>query len=180
MVEATERMRLLIADILASSAAAQRSEELGPVDCGRLMDLTLEALEATLHDRGAEVVVSNLPTVPGVEPQLAQLFQNLLANAVKFTPASESPRVDVSAECDGSFHEFSVSDRGIGVEAQYRERIFGMFQRLHRRDEFAGSGLGLAICRKITERHGGEIWVQDTPGGGADFRFTLPVWRPRP
>ena len=105
--------------------------------------------------------------------QLTQLFQNLIGNAIKFH-GEAAPRVDVSVEPDGSSWRFSVRDNGIGVDAQYAERIFVIFQRLHGRDDYPGTGIGLAICKRIVERHGGRIWVEPAPEGGSIFYFTLP------
>ena len=114
-----------------------------------------------------------LPTVDGDMTQLTQLFQNLVANAIKFR-ADAAPDIRVSAERQEGAWLFSVRDNGIGIAAEYRERVFVLFQRLHGRDEYSGTGIGLAICKKIVERHGGIIWVEATPGGGTTFRFTIP------
>ena len=114
-----------------------------------------------------------LPTVLADESQLVQLFQNLVGNAVKYQ-GSEVPRVHVSAAQNGGDRwMFSVKDNGLGIDSKYFERIFGMFQRLHKRDEFSGTGIGLAICKKIAERHGGRISVESQPGQGSTFRFAL-------
>ncbi|MEP7153663.1 MAG: ATP-binding protein, partial [Nitrospira sp.] len=113
-----------------------------------------------------------LPTVMGDEKQLAQLFQNLLSNAVKFR-GQEPPRIHLSAKRTDVEWLFSVRDNGIGLDAQYADRIFVIFQRLHNRQEYPGTGIGLAICKKIVERHGGRIWVESEPGKGATFYFTI-------
>ena len=114
-----------------------------------------------------------LPTVDADEVQLAQLFQNLMGNALKFR-GSGVPRIHVSAaDQDGEWH-ITVADNGIGIEPQYFERIFMLFQRLHTMGEYPGTGIGLAICKKVIERHGGRIWVSSTPGEGSQFQFTLP------
>jgi len=118
------------------------------------------------------VEAGQLPMVMGKPPQLTQVFQNLIGNGLKFCKEGQ-PEVRVSAERQGGEWVFSVSDNGIGIDQQYADRIFLIFQRLHKRDEYEGTGIGLAICKKIVERHGGRIWVESEPGKGASFRFTL-------
>jgi signal transduction histidine kinase len=113
--------------------------------------------------------------VEGDPAQIVQLFQNLIGNAVKFVAPGERPHVRVSAERAGSRWRFTVEDNGIGIEPRYAERVFGMFQRLHTRDEFEGTGIGLAIARKVVERHGGEISAAPRAEGGTCFTFTLPL-----
>jgi len=113
--------------------------------------------------------------VRGDDTQLGQLFQNLIGNAFKFTRPGETSAVAITAERRGEEWAFAVRDNGIGLPPEQAERIFGMFQRLHARDEYEGAGIGLAVCKRIVERHGGRIWVESRPGEGATFLFTLPV-----
>jgi chemotaxis family two-component system sensor kinase Cph1 len=114
-----------------------------------------------------------LPTVLADAVQMGQLFQNLLINALKFQ-GREPPKVHLSARRQGDEWIFGVQDNGIGIDAQHQERIFAIFQRLHRREDFPGTGLGLALCKKIVERHGGHIWVESAPGRGSTFYFSIP------
>jgi light-regulated signal transduction histidine kinase (bacteriophytochrome) len=117
----------------------------------------------------------SLPTVMADEGQLAQVFQNLITNAIKFRREGVPPQVHVSAEREGDEWVFSVADNGIGIAPEQVDRIFQVFQRLHTKDEYEGTGIGLALCRRIVERHGGRIWVESEPGEGSTFTFTLPA-----
>jgi light-regulated signal transduction histidine kinase (bacteriophytochrome) len=139
------------------------------------LQLALMNLRTTIVEKGAEVTHDPLPRVLADDTQLTELFQNLISNGVKYYQGSGSPKVHVSAAQDGGGANwtFSVKDNGIGIAPQYFDRIFVMFQRLHRREEFAGNGIGLAICKKIVERHGGMISVESQPGEGSTFRFSL-------
>jgi chemotaxis family two-component system sensor kinase Cph1 len=130
-------------------------------------------LRAGIEEAGAVVTHDPLPSLPADEGQLAQLFQNLIGNALKFRSPSV-PRIHIGVKERENDWEFEVRDNGIGIEPQYFERIFMVFQRLHHKDEYPGTGIGLAICKKVVERHGGRIWVESRPGGGSSFCFTLP------
>jgi light-regulated signal transduction histidine kinase (bacteriophytochrome) len=171
-VEGANRMRALIEDLLAYSRAG-RSAEPRPVDTGYIMADVLSSLAAAVADARAQVAVGPLPSVLGDRVAIAQLLQNLVANALKFRHGP-GVHVWVSAEAEDGMWRFSVADDGIGIDARHRERVFKMFQRLHDRESFEGTGIGLAICRKIVERHGGRIWVDGREGGGTVFSFTLP------
>jgi PAS domain S-box-containing protein len=174
-VEGANRMRALIEDLLAYSRAGGRSDP-RPVDCGQVMADVLSSLAAAVADARAQVHVGTMPAVLGDRVSLAQLLQNLIANALKFR-RGPGARVWVTAmRADGAgMWQLSVADDGIGIDPRHRERVFKMFQRLHDRESFEGTGIGLAICRKIVERHGGRIWVEGREGGGTVFRFTLPA-----
>jgi light-regulated signal transduction histidine kinase (bacteriophytochrome) len=137
------------------------------------MRVVIETLHAAIEESGAVIDVGPLPRVLADPGQLEQLLTNLVGNAVKFRGA-EPTRVLVDAVQDGRMWRFAVRDNGIGIEPQYFERIFVIFQRLHAREAYPGTGVGLAICKKIVERHGGRIWVESSPGAGAAFFFTLP------
>jgi light-regulated signal transduction histidine kinase (bacteriophytochrome) len=173
IIDGTARMRSLIQDLLAYSRVGARNPEVAPTDCMDVLEQVLRTLRPRIVESAATVTYDLLPTVL-VEPvQLVQLFQNLVENALKFS-GDAPPCVHVSAEPAGEgWCRLAVSDRGIGIAPEHRERVFQMFQRLHRR-ECSGTGVGLAICKKIVEGHGGRIWVEPTPGEGTSFIFTLP------
>lgn len=136
------------------------------------LDIVLKNLQASIVENKATVTHDDLPVVRGDSVQLAQLFQNLIGNSIKFHGA-EPPRVHVSAKDKGSEYQFAVSDNGIGIDPQYFDRLFKIFQRLHTREEYPGSGIGLAVCKKIVERHGGRIWIESELGKGSTIYFTL-------
>jgi len=176
-VDGARRMQELINDLLTYSRVGTRALQLETVDSNRLVDRVVSDLGAAISDSQAEVTRDDLPTLRGDPTQLRQLFQNLIANGIKFHRPEESARVHVSAVLEHATWTFSVSDNGIGIEPQYQERIFALFQRLHTRADYPGTGIGLAICKKIVERHGGQIRVNSAPGHGTTFEFTLPVVR---
>ena len=128
-----------------------------------------------IEECGAVVTADPLPTVLAEESQLLQVFQNLIANAIKFRKDDQPPQVHVGARRQGAEWLFWVQDKGIGIERQYAARIFLVFQRLHSRRQYPGNGIGLAICKKVVECHGGRIWLESEPGQGSTFFFTLPV-----
>jgi light-regulated signal transduction histidine kinase (bacteriophytochrome) len=134
----------------------------------------LTALTMSIQESGAVVTNDDLPLVHADAIQLAQVFQNLVSNGIMFHGAAP-PHVHVSAEREGDFWVFSVQDNGIGIDGRYQEKIFGLFQRLHTREEYPGTGIGLALCKRIVERHGGRIWFDSEPGHGTTFRFTIPA-----
>ena len=171
-MEGVTRMRSLINDLLTYSRVGKEEKASAPTDSRAALDRALANLQVTIAERGAVVVMGNLPMVMGNGPQLTQVFQNLIGNGLKFCKEGR-PEIKVSVERQGADWVFSVGDNGIGIDPQYADRIFLIFQRLHKRDEYEGTGIGLAICKKIVERHGGRIWVESEPGKGATFRFTL-------
>ena len=172
-VDGARRMQALINDLLLYSRAGGQGPFV-PTDCGAMLGAVLANLRSTIEDAGARVSVEPLPVVEGDPTQLAQVFQNLIANAIKFR-GDRRPEIAVTAERDGRQWTFSVRDTGIGIEPRHAERIFMVFKRLHPQSEYPGTGIGLAICRRVVERHGGRIWVEAAEGGGSIFRFTLPA-----
>jgi signal transduction histidine kinase len=172
VVEAAFRMRQLIADLLEYSRVGSRGRPFEPMAMQRVFDDAVAVLRQSIVESKAVVRHGPLPTVVGDPPQLSQLLQNLIANAIKFH-GSRAPEIDVSAHAEGSHWIFSVRDNGIGIEPQYWQQIFVIFQRLHTRQQYGGTGIGLAICKRIVERHGGRIWVDSVPGVGSTFYFSL-------
>ncbi len=174
-VDGAARMRSLIEGLLAYSRAGRGEELPEPVELASVTADVLRSLAAAMVEAGAEIEVTDLPMVMGVRGQLEQLVQNLVANALKFR-ADGRARVWVREEAaPPGMVQIAVADGGIGIEPSEREHVFEMFQRLHDREVYEGTGIGLAICRKIVERHGGRIWVDERDGGGTVFRFTLPT-----
>jgi PAS domain S-box-containing protein len=176
-VDGAQRMQELINDLLTYSRVGTRALELQAVDTARVVDQVVGDLAVAIEDTHASITHAVLPSIQGDPTQLRQLFQNLLANGLKFHRPGEPPQVHVSALPAGGAWQFTVSDNGIGIEPQYLDRIFVLFQRLHTRAEYPGTGIGLAICKKIVERHGGTMHVTSSPGHGTTFTFTLPATR---
>lgn len=173
--DGSARMKALIDDLLAFSRLNAERQPPRPVDISEPVQEALTRLADRIAVAGARVEVGPLPEVYGDAPQLAQLFQNLISNALKFQRPGTTPEVRVTATAEDEWWRFGVHDNGIGIEPQYTERIFVMFQRLHGREVYEGTGLGLAICRKIVEAHGGGISAESAPGEGTTFWFTLPA-----
>ncbi|HEU0012925.1 MAG TPA: ATP-binding protein [Longimicrobium sp.] len=172
-VDGVTRMQALINDLLAYSRVGRREITITRVDLGALLARVLVILGPAIEEAGAAVTHDPLPTVHADAGQLGQLLQNLVGNALKFH-GDDPPRVHVGAERgDGEWHLW-VADNGIGIDPEFQDRIWVIFQRLHSRAEYPGTGIGLAICKKIVERHGGRIWLDSAPGRGATFHFTLP------
>jgi signal transduction histidine kinase len=177
IMDGATRMQQLINDLLSFSRVGTHSKPLKPMDCEVVLNQVLDNLKVAIAESEAIVTHDPLPTVMGDETQLIQLFQNLIGNAIKFR-RQEGPQVHVLAVEGDNEWAFEVRDNGIGIEPEYFERIFTIFQRLHARSEYPGTGIGLAVCKKIVERHGGRIWVKSEPGIGTTFHFTIPQARP--
>jgi len=173
-VDGANRMKTLIGDLLIFSRVGTRGKPLTPTDCETLLRQTLSDLKVSIDDSGTVITHDALPTVMADGSQLAQVFQNLIGNAIKFR-SEEPPRIHIAAEQKRDEWVFSVADNGIGIEPEFFECIFVIFQRLHGRDEYEGTGIGLAVCKKIAERHGGRMWVESKTGRGSTFYFTIPA-----
>ena len=173
-VDGASRMQRLIQDLLAFSRVGTKGESLIDTSSETALNEALLNLQGAIEDGRIVVTHDALPDVVGDQTQLIQLFQNLVGNAIKYR-GTRPTQIHVSAKQNDDQWIFSVRDNGLGIDEKYFERIFGMFQRLHKREEFEGTGIGLAICRKIVERHGGRITVESRLGDGSTFRFTLPA-----
>ena len=172
--DGVQRMRILIGDLLTFSRVGSPTSEAGPISLDAALDQALGNLQIAVEEAGAVVQVEPLPRVRADRSEIAQVFQNLVGNALKFR-GEDVPHVRISADRREQVVCVSVSDNGIGLDMAYSEKIFVLFQRLHTRDDYPGTGIGLALCRKIVERYGGNIQVEAKPGEGATFRFTLPA-----
>lgn len=173
IIDGARRMQSLVSDLLELSRVGTKGRTLRPIDSTAVLMQILRGMRLLLEENNAEVTYDQLPTVVFDPPQLGQLFQNLIANAVKFRREAP-PRVHISAHRDEDMWVISVQDNGIGIAPDSVGPIFEVFKRLHARDEYPGTGVGLAIAKKIVERHGGEIWLESTLGEGTTFFFTTP------
>ena len=191
MHHAAKRMQTLVNDLLSYSRVATKVEKFAPIDLDIVVQEVIADLETRIEETGAQIEVANMPTIDAVPSQMRQLFQNLIANSLKYHRNEVAPEVKITGDIieNGAIEpngtssktcQITVRDNGLGFEAQYAERIFGIFQRLHGRVEFEGTGVGLAVCRKIAERHDGTIRAQGRPGEGSTFTVTLPLQHQSP
>jgi PAS domain S-box-containing protein len=174
-VNGAKRMQQLIDDLLSYSRIGTQGKPLQPTDASAVARRVMRAMKATMEQSGAEIVCDDLPMVLADETQFGQLLQNLISNAIKFRAEDRAPRIRIAAAARDGMWIFSVEDNGIGIDEQYADRIFQMFQRLQGRGEYEGSGIGLAIAKKIVERHSGQIWFTSQQGRGTTFFFSMPA-----
>ena len=174
ILEGSYRMKKLIEDLLAYSRIATQNKTLKLTNLNDVLKDVLLNLQEATKETGAVINYGKLPILAVNETQIMQLFQNLISNAIKFQ-SDEIPNINISAEQKNNIWEFSVKDNGIGIEPEFFDRIFKIFQRLHTREEYPGSGIGLAICKRIVQMHGGKIWVDSEIGKGSTFYFTIPI-----
>jgi light-regulated signal transduction histidine kinase (bacteriophytochrome) len=173
-IQAAARLQAMIRDLLAYARLGSMPTPATTVDAEGAFQTAVENLDRAIADASATITHDPLPLVLAEDGQIVQVFQNLIANAIKFRSANP-PRVHVSAKRVGDDWEFSIKDNGIGMDPKYQDRVFVIFQRLHGRDRYPGTGIGLAICKKIVERHGGRIWYEsEGEGRGTTFHFTIP------
>jgi PAS domain S-box-containing protein len=179
MQNAAARMQILIQDLLSLSRVTSNSKPFTTVDLGDVIRTVVSDLEMRIHDANGSVDIGTLPVIFGDRGQMAQLFQNLIGNGLKFRKPGQNPVVKIESEVQtlpngAPGWQITVQDNGIGFDEKYRDRIFQIFQRLHGRSEYEGTGIGLAICRKIVDRHGGVITAHGSPGAGARFIILMP------
>ena len=174
--DGAKRMQLLINDLLAFSRAGSRGKPLEPTDLNDVLRQSTSNLVTAIEESSAEVTSDDLPTVYGDAGQLTQVFQTLLSNSIKFSE-DVTPEIHVGAERQNGHWKISVRDNAIGIEPQYQDKIFQIFQRLHTKSEYGGTGIGLAICKKIIERHGGSIWLESGQPQGSKISFSFPESR---
>lgn len=176
-VDGAQRMQTLIHDLLAFSRVGRQGLTLKNTDCNTVVEAVTRNLQAAIEESGAVITHDGLPVLVADGSQLQQLFQNLIANGIKFR-GSDKPVIALRAEQKPGEWLFTVSDNGIGIAPEDAQTVFVIFQRLHTRAEYPGNGIGLSICKKIIEQHGGRIWVESRPGPGTTFKFTLPLASP--
>ena len=181
MNDAAQRMQHLINDLLTYSRLTSRKRLVTDIDLDRVLRIVASDLEVRVEESGGAIEIGPMPTIEADQTQMQQLFQNLLANALKFARKGIPPVVKVTAElsADGQRVRIDVADNGIGIQAKYHQRIFGIFERLHGRGEYQGTGVGLAVCRKIVEQHGGDIKIVSEEDQGSTFQITLPTKQPK-
>ena len=173
-VDGARRMQQLIKELLEYSRVSSNAKVPIQVESGLIVENAIQALKASIEETRAEIERDELPAVRADQAQLAQVFQNLIGNAIKFH-GDRTPHIRIGAERRNGQCIFSVADNGIGIDKQYADRVFQMFQRLHERGQYEGSGIGLAIVKKIVERHGGRVWFDSEPGCGTTFYFSVPT-----
>ncbi|HEY4362028.1 MAG TPA: ATP-binding protein [Bryobacteraceae bacterium] len=178
LTEGGRRLATLINDLLAYTRAGVLESETAPVNSSLVLEMTLSSLAEAIRESGASLTYDSLPEIAMSEAHLQQVFQNLIGNALKYR-REERPQIHISAVREDGGWRFSVRDNGIGINPLYKEKIFGVFKRLHRNDKYSGTGIGLAICQRVVERYGGRIWVESEPRRGATFYFTVPETTPR-
>jgi PAS domain S-box-containing protein len=172
-VDGVVRMKTLINDLLIFSRVNTQELQLEPTDTNSVIEQVMGNMKTTIEESGAKINIENLPVINANKLQITQLFQNLISNAIKFR-GGKSPVINISARFDSDEWLFTVSDNGIGIDKEFADKIFVIFQRLHNYNEYPGTGIGLAICKKIVEKLGGHIWVESEPGEGSSFYFTIP------
>jgi PAS domain S-box-containing protein len=172
---AATRMEMLVRDLLSYTQVTTLAMPVEETDTNESLSVALGNLGGAITESGAQVTFENLPRLRAHSTHVRQLFQNLVGNAIKYRSADRTPVVHIRAAREGGAWVFTVVDNGIGIEPQYKEKIFGLFTRLHNTERYEGTGIGLAICQRIVDRYHGRIWVESEPGKGSEFRFTLPV-----
>ena len=175
IVDASMRMQQMIKDLLQYSRVVSRGKVFKPTNAAEIIEYTISSLKTQIEDEDVEITYDKLPKVTADSGQLLRLFQNLVENAIKFRQFAVQPKIHISCRAHDNEYVFSVADNGIGIEEQYFDRIFTIFQRLHTKEEYEGTGIGLSVAKRIVERHGGRIWVESEPNIGSTFYFSIPI-----
>ena len=175
MTEGGRRLATLINDLLAYTRAGMTETAATKAATSVVLQRVIASLAEAIRESHATISYGSLPDVDMAETHLQQVFQNLISNALKYR-TEQPPRIRISATPQGGAVRFAVQDNGIGIDPQYKEKIFGVFKRLHRDQKYSGTGIGLAICQRVVGRYGGRIWVESAPGKGATFYFTVPEY----
>ncbi|MGZ5304781.1 MAG: sensor histidine kinase, partial [Bacteroidia bacterium] len=173
IVEGAKRMQNLIDDLLTYSRVTTEAEVFKTIDMEEVLSESISNLKVLIDENQVKITHDPLPSIRADRSQIIQLFQNLIGNAIKFH-SEKKPEVYIDAAENATEWLFSVRDNGIGIDEEYKEKVFVLFQRLHERSQYPGTGIGLSICRKIVELHSGNIWIESEPGKGSVFYFTLP------
>jgi PAS domain S-box-containing protein len=172
-VDGSERMKVLINDLLKFSRVGTAPDNAVKVDCNEVVKNLIQVYDEKISETGTEINISGLPVIKANKTQVEQLFQNLIGNAIKYC-GKEAPQIVIGCDEEDKMWKFYIRDNGIGIEPRFFDKVFVIFQRLHGKNEYSGTGIGLAICKKIVERHGGKIWIESEPGKGTTFYFTFP------
>ena len=172
-IDGAKRMQALINSLLDISRVRTHGKTFQPLDLNEIVHTASDNLAAQIRETEAAVHITSLPALKGDSSQMIQLFQNLISNAIKFHQHGGKPRIVIQAEEQSDDWVISISDNGIGIDPQFHQRIFTVFQRLHTREEYSGTGIGLAICKKVVERHRGRIWLESEHGIGSTFYFSI-------
>ena len=174
VTDGVSRMQKMLDDLLQYSRLGRQKDDDRPIDLNNVLFSVIHNLTMTMRENEAAIITEELPTVTASNTEMTQLFQNLIANAIKFRKKEENPRVEIRVSDCGAYYEFELADNGIGIPERFKERVFNIFERLHSRNEYEGSGIGLATCKKIINTSGGKIWLESEEGIGTKFHFTLP------
>lgn len=173
VIENGDRLQSMMDGLLQYSRLNTMSKPFTSLDCNRILENCAVVMQQRLHETCAQLAFSGLPTISGDFDQITDLFLHLIDNAVKFQPSGHKPFISIASQTADDCWQFAVSDNGIGIEPQFHNRIFKLFQRLHTEDEYPGIGVGLTLAQKIVHRHGGSLWCESAPGAGTCFYFTI-------
>ena len=175
VVDGATRMQKLLTNLLDFSRVSTHAKPFEQVDTKTIVEQVISILHQLINENNASISIDDLPVIKADEMQMVRVFQNLIENAIKFKKKTELPKIHISCTKQNNMFQFSVADNGIGIEKQYHDRIFIVFQRLHSVKDYPGTGIGLSICKRTVERHGGTIWFQSTVNKGTIFYFTIPA-----